>query len=87
MTTSTLHTIDIESISRLDVQSGETLVIVLPDDMNEREFARTAELLKDAASLKDIKLLVVNSRVDLTVADTRSLEKVRLPSDGESGGA
>lgn len=70
------QTIEVDSLLRLDIKPGETLVIVLPDDMGEQEFQHTAELIRDRWSDVDYKVMVVNSRVDLKVAETRALEEI-----------
>lgn len=60
------QTIELESIRRLDIKPGETLVATLPRDAHPRDIERAAEVLKDR--LPDgVEVLVVSGNVDLSV--------------------
>lgn len=58
-------TIEVESIRRLDIQAGETLVAAVPASVPTADVERIAAFLR--AELPDVKVLVVSDTVDLQV--------------------
>lgn len=59
------ETFELESIRRLDIKSGETLVVTTPADVRPHELQRISEQLRQ--TLPDVRILVVNGNVDMQV--------------------
>lgn len=59
------QTIELESIKRLDIRDGETLVVTLPQGA-DAEYAQQAQAAL-SAELPNVKVLVVSHGVDLQV--------------------
>lgn len=59
------QTIEVESIRRLDIRAGETLVATVPASVPHADVERIAACLR--AELPDVKVLVVSDTVDLQV--------------------
>lgn len=60
------QTIELESIRRLDVKPGETLVATLPEGVTRQEWAQVRDALAEYVP-EGAKLLVVSGVVDLSV--------------------
>lgn len=60
------QTIELESIRRLDIKPGETLVATLPRDARPEHAEMVSAHLKDMVP-DGVKVLVVTEDVDLTV--------------------
>lgn len=60
------RTIEVESIERLDVQPGETLVVTLPSDCLFEDVVRVKDEFQDRLP-EGVKLLVLNGAVRLGV--------------------
>lgn len=58
--------IDVESIARLDVKPGETLVVKVPDGATAQGIAATAEAVRDYLP-EGVKVMVLQSAVELQV--------------------
>ncbi len=60
------QTIEVESIRRLDIKAGETLVVGLPDGATPEDAAR----VQAAAEYRvphDVNVIVMSAGIDLTV--------------------
>lgn len=59
----------VESIRRLDVKPGETLIFTVSSTLNQKDFRRVADDLQAWATekLDSVSVLVVNSQIDLSV--------------------
>lgn len=64
-------TIGIESIQRLDVKPGETLVVTLSDGVTQEAFERMADVLRQKLPA-DVKLLIVNEAVKFGVVSSEA---------------
>lgn len=63
------ETIEVESIRRLDVKPGETLVVTVPDDLTEQEIHDTRDAL--LKNLPDgVAAIVMNRDVELSVVSS-----------------
>lgn len=60
------QTIELESIKRLDIKPGETLVATLPAAMTHADMLRVKDHLV-AALPPDVRLFVTSTDVDLSV--------------------
>lgn len=58
--------ISIESIRRLDVKPGGTLVVTMPEPLSAQEFERATTHLKDLLP-EGIKIIVTTHNVDFSV--------------------
>lgn len=65
------QTIEVESIRRLDIKPGETLVATVPAATRPDDVERIAACLR--AELPNVKVLVVSDTVDLQVLCQSSL--------------
>jgi hypothetical protein len=63
--------IEVESIKRLSIKSGETLVLQLPESMDmatvEATQDRVLRELPDWLGIPDVRLLVLHGDIELTV--------------------
>ena len=60
------QTIELESISRLDIKPGEMLVVTLREGTTPKAMQRVRDTLLDFVPA-DVKLLIVSHSVDLSV--------------------
>lgn len=60
------QTIEVESIRRLDIKPGETLVVGLPERATQQDMDQVRAALTDRVP-DGVKLLIVSSNVDLDV--------------------
>lgn len=60
------QTIEVESIQRLDINPGETLVVGLPDRATSEEAARVKAAV-EAAVPAGVQVLIKSANIELTV--------------------
>ena len=60
------QTIEVESIQRLDVKPGETLVVRLPERTTS-EVARQVKAAVEAAVPDGVQVLITSANIELTV--------------------
>lgn len=61
--------IEIESIQRLDVKPGDTLVVTLPDTVTRQDFEHISDVLRSKLP-EAVKLLIVNGTVRFNVVSS-----------------